>query len=269
MHKKKSEIDQQLVLLVILVAAGLVITSAAIAFVNFFKSSSDIEACRLSVLAHAQTKKIGPIDLAKSVLSIDCPRREVEFFKNKIEIDGKESKEYSFNELDDNTVNNVIADELASCWYKLGQGEIDVFDRAWFLDVKNVCLVCSEVKFNENVKKDKFENLDNFIKKATMKNTGTTYYNYLTKGQRDRYLNLGVLGTDLPWTQCLGGWRDASSNLVEEDQKFDKNNQYTVYFLAYKPSWFNDKILQSYDAAYYVGLGKASKLTRECNLLVN
>lgn len=263
MQSKKGILSEQTVLLVILVAAALVLFSGAIAFVNFFKSSSDLEACRLSVLAHEQLKFVG-----KSPISLDCPRREVEFFSNKVEIDGKKSKEYSFNEINEDVVNRVAADELASCWYKIGEGKVDVFDQEFIADKNHICLVCAEISFKDKVKDSTFSNLDNFLKKNTMQSSGITYHNYLTEGQRDKYINLGVVDINLPWTQYLGGWRDASTNLVKEDQSFNTKERYVIYFLAFKPDWINVK-LAAFTPAYYVGLGKTSKLSRECNLLVN
>ena len=256
-------LPEQTVLLVILVAAALVMSGGAIAFVKYFKESGDIEACRLAVLAHSKLKTFGT-----SPLSADCPRRDVGFFTNKVEINGKKSKDYTFSKLSEDAVNRVVADEMASCWYKMGEGNVDVFDQDFVYDIKKVCLICAEVRFDSDMADNSFANLDNFMKKNTPLGSGTTYSNYLTQGQRDKYITLGYGAGSIPYSQYFGGWRDGSTNLVQEDQKFSTKESYVIYFLASKPDWFSEKVA-AFTPAYYIGVGKPSKLSRECNLLVN
>ena len=164
MKNNKGVITQQFALMVILVIAAIVLLSTTIGFVTIFKAKSDIEVCRLSVLAQAQTKKFGPIDLPSSIISLDCPRRHVEFFNNKVEIDGKKSKDYKFGELKEENVNKVIADELASCWYKMGEGIINVFEQEVIVGRDYVCLICAEKDFDKKTEKTNFKNLVSFLK---------------------------------------------------------------------------------------------------------
>ena len=257
----KGMITQQLVLIIILLVSAVVLFAATSSFTNIFKNKSDIEVCRLSVLAQEQTKFIG-----KSVVSLDCPRRDVKFFNDKVEINTKKAKEYSFKEINEDIVNRAIANELSSCWYKIGEGNVDVFEREYIAGLNNVCLICAEIKFSKEIKESTFKNLDQYLKDNTLENSDITYHDYLVKEQRDRYISIPGLGA-LPWTQYIPNGFGTTSLI--EDEGFNTNKHYVIYFLAFKPDWFNEKLVKAYSSAYYIGLAEPSKLSKVCNLLIN
>src|SRR3989338_2056864 len=85
--------------------AVLIISLAVLFTLGFFSDAiagiitgkGDIETCRLSVLAQSQTKFLG--GLVESPISLKCPRIHITFFENKVEINGKKSGNYKFQEL--------------------------------------------------------------------------------------------------------------------------------------------------------------------------
>ena len=129
-------------IILVLVVAFILLNWAG-TFASILKKGSDIEVCRLSVLAQAQTKLLG-----QTPVSLKCSRRQVKLFNDKIEINGKKESKYEFKEVDDNIVNKLIAEELRLCWYMMGEGEINVFRQNIIVNTDTVCVVCAEISFD-------------------------------------------------------------------------------------------------------------------------
>ncbi|MDP3766223.1 MAG: hypothetical protein Q8R04_06955 [Nanoarchaeota archaeon] len=281
MIKEKKGIGYGIMAMILLV---LVISGVLLSYTNslagILKKESNIEVCRLSALAQAQTKFAG-----QSPISLKCSRKEVKFFNNKVEIDGKKESKYEFNQLDDNSVNKVVAEELRLCWYMMGEGRVDVFrqdvvdEAVIYTSGENVCIICSEISFDSKANNKRFSGLLDYLKSTKIPKDkvkeDTYYFDYLIHSQRDRYLLWG----NIPWTQYTpDGWgtTDKISDNVEENIKqytasssgFDTNENYIVYFLAWKPAWAQEKIGHTI-SAYYIGLGKPSKVAKECRRLAN
>lgn len=227
-------------------------------FTGILKRGGDIEVCRLSVLAQARTKVVG-----KTPISLECSRRQVKFFNNKVEINGKKEPKYDFKELDDEVVNKVIAEELRLCWYMMGEGKIDVFRQDIAIFGDRVCTICSEVSFDKKVNKNKkFNGLVNYLKGNKIQGQDVYYFDYLINSQRNLYLLWG----NIPWTQYTP-WSYGTTNKIEESF-FQTDKNYVIYFLGSKPDWLSDKI-KAFTSAYYIGLGDPGKAAEECKRLVN
>jgi hypothetical protein len=259
-----------LAVLILFLSIFLVLIAFTGGIKNFLQERSDVEVCRLSAIAQAKTKPAG-LDVTK--VSLKCPRRQVKFFEDRVEINGKRMRKYKFNKLDSNTVNKVVAEELRLCWYMMGEGELNVF-RANLVVNENACVICSEIGFDKSVGKQTFSGLVDFLKTEKIPNSDEYYIDYLVKSQRNMYLTVPFVGL-LPWTQ-YGPWGYGTTNFIEDESKrqkpdttsFDTSKQYVIYFLGFKPGIVNS-VLQAFDSAYYIGLGEPEKAVKECQRIVN
>ncbi len=262
-----------LAVLLTLLAIILIMLPFTSNLIGVLKKGGDVEACRLSVLAQSQIKLVG-----SSPVSLKCDRRQVKFYNNKIEINGKKDPKYDFKQLDSSVVNKAVAEELRLCWYMMGEGELNVFQQHLIGAGDNDCVVCSEVGFSNDVDKNKkFTGLVDYLKGNKIPGENIYYYDYLIKSQRNLYLLWGTV----PWTQYTP-WGWGTTDKITENEGENLNNYqasagatdfqpgetYIVYFLAYKASWYREKI--KYDtSAYYIGLASPGKVVSGCRRLVN
>lgn len=250
--------------IIIVIAVFIILMSFTDVLGGILKKGGDIETCRLSVLAQAQTKTVG-----QTFISLKCQRRQLMFFNNKVEINGKKEPKYKFKEIDNEMVNKVIAEELRLCWYMMGEGTVDVF-RQPILTLtslepgKAVCTICAEISFDKSVDESRqFIDLLTYLKGTKMPGQDIYYFDYLVEAQRNQYLG----GWDkLPWTQYTP-WGWGTTNKIEETS-FQTNKDYVMYFLGWKPDWLDEKV-RMYTSAYYIGLGSPQKAAEECKRLVN
>ncbi len=116
-----------LVMLIITLIGGLLLLYYMYTLGIQFEKKTDIEACRLSIIADAKTEQS---TLSLLTTSITCPA------------------EYAV--IDRKNAASEIARLMKNCWYKVGEGKIPVFGRAWTKE-KSSCLVSSEFILNENL----------------------------------------------------------------------------------------------------------------------
>ncbi len=254
--KKAEMMFTTLVAVFILVLGALVLFKYAGDLKSILTEDADIETCRLSVLAQSQMKALG-----KSVVPLDCPRRNLKIYSNKVEINGKKSSKYEFKEISTEDINFIFAEELRSCWYKMTEGNRDIFENSIFYGVDNTCLICSEIEFNDNLKGKTFLGLSLYLKSTKIPKTAVSYQDYLERPQRNLYLL-----NQIPWTQYLP-WGIGTTGRIFED-KISSDDKYLVYFLAYKPAAFAETT-KALSIAYYIGLYKENGLKDQCSILVN
>lgn len=278
MNSKKALGMGTLAILIISLAVLFTLGFFSDAIAGIITGKGDIETCRLSVLAQAQTKVLG-----EALVNLKCPRRQVTIFEDKVEINDKKSGNYKFQELSNDAVNRVIAEELRSCWYKMGEGEVDVFQQEVYGFNENVCVICSEIDFDKKIDQTKkFTGLLDYLKSNKIPGGKANYFDYLIRSQRNLYLLWGYI----PWTHYTP-WGLGTTDLITSDlsnvgnfeenlQKYSKtkdsefrtNQNYVVYFLGFKPPWANE-LIKATKSAYYIGLGTPDKLTKECSRLQN
>ena len=90
MKGKKSLGYGTLAVIVLIFVVLLILLPYTDRIVGILKRNGDVETCRLSVLAQSQVKAFG-----KSPIKLKCGRRQVEFFNNKVEINGKKESKYN------------------------------------------------------------------------------------------------------------------------------------------------------------------------------
>ena len=262
MGKKADLSVKTVVTLIILLLVASTLTIFAVIISKELKEDSDIEVCRLSILAQAQTRKLPGtgISTPKTLTPLDCPRRYIKIFDNKVEINEKKSKKYEFKKLTFNELNNILAEEMRLCWYKLGQGNTDLFEDSLIFSVTDkTCLVCTEIEFDSKLRGQSFGGLLDFIKSKNIPKGDVSYFKYLTESQKNVYPLYG-----LSWDMYnpLGY---GISEREPYESTINTDDTYSIYFLAHKPSW----VLSFLTHAYYLGIGKGSKLYKECENLVN
>lgn len=260
---KKALLEKLLVTILAFALVAWVVITFGSQLASQLKEDTDIETCRLSVLAQAQTRKIPGVGISTpgTIVPLDCPRRNLKIFKDNVEINGKKSKKYKFKKLTSDEMNRIAAEELRLCWYKMAEGNKNIFEQSYLIEFKtNTCLICSQIEFDEDIQNGPFEGLVDYLKSNKIPKRDVSYFDYLVKPQSDTYLFY------LPWTQW-NPWFYGTSNKVTESS-FNPRNKYVVYFLAFKPAWLPETLL-AVTSAYYIGLGKEDKLNEECQILVN
>jgi hypothetical protein len=160
MKKIKGEITtQQIVLLIILLVSFVVILF--LLFRLDLGRESDIEICHNSVVMK------GTPGLPADSTSLKCSREYICITKDgscegmtKPEIIKAKTKE---------EVYNILAEEMANCWWKFGEGKVDYIGKDFFIR-DNYCSVWSQVAFDNSIKE--IQGLEEQISKDE-------FYNYL------------------------------------------------------------------------------------------
>jgi hypothetical protein len=193
--KKKGIMGYTLVILIVFVIVAFVMLRLQGVILTAFRGIGEDQTCVWSTIMHSYTRVFGVPQA-----SFNCPTRLVDVGlkddkeEDIIGIDKPISKklreklinwDYSSTYLENNhreyRLNEIMADEMRSCWNKLGRGEIDLFDE-WFTGYKyedevwtgeegiilttakilnpfnkdyegspRVCVICSRINFQEEI----------------------------------------------------------------------------------------------------------------------
>jgi len=119
-----------LVSMIICLVVGFLLLAFLFSLTTTLEKKTDIEACRASVLANA---KIKGKTFSLFEASISCPAEKVSL--------GYTDKKMQAAE---------ILRQMKDCWYKTGEGKIEVFGQPWTETISS-CLVCSEFLLKENL----------------------------------------------------------------------------------------------------------------------
>ncbi|MGV8150601.1 MAG: hypothetical protein ACP5NV_02630 [Candidatus Woesearchaeota archaeon] len=194
---KKAQMGTIVTLIIVVVIAILLITLGYLIFTDY-SGKGEIETCRLSVLTQSNTEV--PI-VGASPLSLECKKRFVNIYKNKVEIGTdpektsvvnvytSSGKKKSFNTLNNDIINSVVAEEMKTCWYQFGEAKINVFPNDESLTEAggdllgaedDICFTCSEIKF-ENIPGIEFSGLIDHLKNTNVPKTKYTYWDYFNQ----------------------------------------------------------------------------------------
>ena len=271
--KKKSQATDPLLIIIVAVAVGLILL---VFFVYIFKGQSaviDVEKCRFSVLAQANVPE------GKSLLPLNCPRRIITFYNDHVEIGntGKKGAEKyelyiagektkSFDRITADIVNQIYAEELRICWYQMGEGNQDIFKEKITKNY-NMCLICAEMNFDENVKTDEFKGLGEYLNK-NIPYKQQKYIDYLSKTVTGEKSWWGLYKKEYTTLPVINSTFSISTK--------DKN---VILFNAFKPNWLwssswisalpNKAFGMEYNDFHTVYPWKANDLANECNILYN
>ncbi len=103
--------------------------------------------CKASIEVAARSKslpKIGPgsIGIGRPYVKLDCPRKELVI---------KKSDVVENNKINQDKAHKIIADEMLSCWKKVGAGKLDPFAN-WDNKKTSYCLICDSIVFDKALK---------------------------------------------------------------------------------------------------------------------
>lgn len=142
------------------------------------KDMGDEEKCRLSIFANAQIGKVkqktaGFMDFP---VAFECSRKSV-----KIAIEDVEK----YDRIDDDLFKTVIAEEVKSCWAKVGSGKLDPFKASKNVN-EHFCMVCSEFYLDADLKEQmarqdyEFKGFQYWIAGHKLPGIKTSLYEFIT-----------------------------------------------------------------------------------------
>jgi len=207
MFKKGELTTQQIVVLIILVASFAVILFF-IFRLNLGRETAN-EICHNSVIMRG--KSVLPTD----VIPLKCKRQYVclsedgscESLTKPDIIKVKTKKE----------VYGALADQLAECWWMFGEGKINYAGKDTL--PKIYCPICSQIAFDNSVKKEIFNGKGDFGKKKlyeymekTKRSDGKTYSSYLGIGKFSKFKgNFGSIDLDKYYYSLTGITSDVNT----------------------------------------------------------
>jgi len=139
--------------------------------------------CTLSIET-AYRSKLGKLPKGFVSNRLECPRRYVTFYKDKIEakiVEDKVELDPKYKELNEEIIKRGIAEETVGCWDMVGRGRYNPFDVGVITDSDSACIMCSIISFDEDVQKT-FQN-----KKITGFNEEYLKNNHLLHNKKIKY----------------------------------------------------------------------------------
>lgn len=123
--------------------------------------------------------------IEKSGKDINCP------------IIYKNIKQYSGKETDNYYVNKIVADQMAGCWYKFNEGNVNLFSKVHG-ETTEYCVVCSVISFEEDAKDHEVSGLLNLMttKKTPALFGAKTYMEYLSGVATDEEMQTKIKEQD-------------------------------------------------------------------------
>jgi hypothetical protein len=267
--RMKRAMTSNVVILIIFLVVFIVLIVGVTPIYDLLSGTSKDETCRLSVIAHSASKKLSPIT-KQSSMDIRCDRKEVVFYSDHVDVDGKRvavaptkdgKKTTKYDALNDYIVNQVLATQLYKCWKQMGAGELNVFNPDFVLNYHFPCVVCAQVSFKDISPAGKYTGLEAYLKSDIPFGGNTTYYNYMSKMQSSTYLTL--VGQSIPWSNKL---YDPTSSLYV-DSNIESSKNYVVYFAGFQPAQL-DQFMKSAESAQYLFLSESSAISK-CEFLYN
>lgn len=272
--------------IILVIALGILLLIIIGKYIAQQSLKAAINVCQVSALAQANTKLIKNPLGDTSPFSLECDTRYVNLYNNKVEIGLNPSrtkvqsiwynneKVTKFAALDDYIVNQVVAEEMHICFYEFGEGKIDVFDTSMteggavksLFSGNDVCFLCSEISFMDDVPKDKtFTGFMDYISKTYIGTGNEKKVTYL------QYFNQPGLGK-VNWTTFI--------KYINDDKiVFSTKNNYAVVFtkqdMRLRTLWSILSLVIKADNAnnvynnYYAYVIPVSELNNRCDMLVN
>lgn len=136
---------------------------------DYFLGKSDEEICRVSVLAAGKARIMG-----QSFSSIECPAKEVEIERPDV---------YESGGVNEEKIKEIFAEEMRICWWKMGEGKLEMFSEEEALGRRNVCVICSRVSVDESVQSEVMdvEGFFDFLEETNLPgNSSMSYADYMT-----------------------------------------------------------------------------------------
>ena len=198
-----------------------------------------------------------------------CPITHYKVFSKKIEeslgdsgteSDSKIVKDFSATDV---KINELFAKLMGNCLQTGGGLNSKAFSRAWLkpLDSKTtVCLECSTVEFEREIKQQYFQGLREYMEKTTAPNSDKKYLDILSEDEKNK-----------------NAWLDYgfANNLIpnEYSYKMSRDEIYGVFFVGVKETTVSGVIKRSgwteREDNYFVYTAPLDKLNSFCDRKVN
>jgi len=255
----------------ILWVAVIIVVVPVVTNIYFTISKTEDEMCRLSILKHASVKEI---TTSFTQTEIDCQRKHYRFFEDRVELNNKAirvtdrgKRSMSYTNLNENIVNQVVAQELYQCWKKTGKGDLNVFNADLIFLDHRPCIICATIDFDTN-ERDGYADLYEYLETHLIPSReydNVTYAVYLGK-QYDYYLRL--LGGNVPTSQHWGLWKDTESALQLKSGALDTEKSYSIFFMGFKPPRV-DVATELVENAYYLYVEETNNIPKYCEYIYN
>jgi hypothetical protein len=247
MNKKSQHKELVFIILIVIVLIALLFFIR-----NLFPVLDNVvsdEVCRMSAVGNVKTKILG-----QEIMQLNCPRKIIYFEKEGYkfyyasnEIKDLEKIDYYKrfdSKIEDEKLKEefykLVADEMANCWYKLGEGDLNFFKGLvkGRVTEKAGCIFCSEIININNVDFNKDEFIY-FLKnnKYTKYGINSTYYDYLhidygsiEKGYVDLIITPLIVTSDTRPNNFLISYNIISNFANEAYFVTLTNNNYHNYF---------------------------------------
>jgi len=181
---KKAQIETVIVL-IIACSIAIFLFFQGEAIVNYATKEGYTQLCKLSV-EKAYRSKLGKLPKGFVGNMLDCPRRYVTFYKDKIEariVEDKVKLDPKYKELNEAAIKRGIAEEAVRCWDMMGKGALIPFDQNLMTDGGSGCIICSIIDFDEDIPQElqnkKITQFMNFLKKENKIGTKIKYSDLL------------------------------------------------------------------------------------------
>jgi hypothetical protein len=257
------------VIMIIFLVIFIVLVLGMTPIYDFIKRDTKDKTCQVSVIQHSVSKKASP--LTQTGTDILCARKEIVFYTDHVEIDrdtitvygaqDDKKKVGKYRELNSFIVNQVLASELYKCWWKMGAGNVDVFNPDFLISersVQNPCIICATVSFT--AKGGTYEGLKEYLTKHEIASEKTTYLAYLDKPMPDYFQ---ILGQNIPYSWAFL----EPSHSLQVPKNVDASKDYIIIFIGYKPTVFSEKLKEEKNG-YYIFLTEVGNMNR-CGFFYN
>jgi len=265
----------QLGLLIIILVSAIIIFFFLTKFVNKTNYDQIINTCRFSVLAQTATEISPGISGSKSPLDLDCEKRYINFYNTKVDLGTTPEtmkptkvvyeghKVTKFTKLNEDVVNQAIAEELRICKFEFGDGKVEIFaNDEKFWTNENVCYVCAEINFEQEVQGPKYNSLVQYTKENSFSDTKQSYYDYLTE---KTYAGNEMWGQPLydpsTWTKIFTNADGSYANL-----EIDTSKKYLVFIEKRKPGKVE---LLNWGRPEWVTILPADEINKYCDVQGN
>ncbi len=239
MNYKKAEGKElgYIIVLIILIASAVLMLLLLYQINRVSDEGLDIRICRKSVDLVSAARLEG-----LNSEGLKCPTSYIE-----IKTDNEEK------------IKKALAESMANCWYKFGEGRKEIFSRTFWKRDRNYCAICSVIKFDKKAKNKKISGFFDYLKDNNVK-TAYCNENSIKKGV---FHDCSYLGYLLPYS--------TKGNIGELYRKFstdrekrhiagiiDTENDYASVLIYSKHSNINKK--ESSLLGLYSGTGAALAL---------
>ncbi len=284
MEKKGLQRDM-LVHMIIIIATLVILVIFWAQLSPILYGQTSVETCRTSVLAHS----IGEKPLIP-YMSMQCPRKFVHinndgyktYYADELPVDKDDMTDEVSFEGDGPSrgeIYRIIAEEMVECWYKMHEGNVQVFGGGLFSDTEVDCLICSEITFSDDFENDvvgNFREFRNFIEHEETLKQGKeqTYYDYLS----DEEYGLNIF---VDFSRGIEGGDEPLQIAPSDDKEINPGTKYYVFFRSITYSglkkFLGEQVMDRVgldvfgadENLQYIHLAESDEIVEECQILVN